>query len=238
MKRIIYSTLLITTLLLGSCSTLKNIASNLLTEADAANAIREALIIGTNTGASLLGQKGAFSKDMILSAVLPHDLQTVVQTLDRLGLTSELNRFSATLDNAATATVTRSAPIFISGIKQMSIRDAIAIVKNGCTSATDYLRRNVVYTLRNAVRPVMRSALDEYRIEQEWDKLVGPAKILLGNKAGLNLNLDNILSVLVTNEMFKKIETQEMAIRTNAQARTTASLQRVFGRDWNTVSNP
>lgn len=237
MKKFTTTLLLFITLFLSGCSTLKNIASNFLSEADAANAIREALIIGTNNGASLLGQKGAFSKDMILSAVLPQDLQKVVQTLDRLGLTPQLNRFSATLDKAATETVTQSAPIFLNGIKQMSIRDAIAIVKNGGTSATDYLRRTVGDTLRSAVRPVMRTALDQYKIEQEWDKLVGPAKLLLGNKAGLNLNLDNILAVLVTNEMFQKIEAQEVAIRTNAQARTTPTLQRVFGKDWNTVKS-
>jgi len=78
--------------------------------------------------------------------------------------------------------------------------------------------------------------LNEYKIVQEWDKLVGPAKILLGNKIGLNLHLDNILAVMLTNEMFKKIEQQEIQIRTNAQARTSATLQRVLGKDWNTVS--
>lgn len=236
MRKIYTSVLLIATLFFAGCSTLKNIAGSFLSEADAANAIREALINGTNSGALLLGQKGAFSKDMILSAVLPQDLQKVVQTLDKLGLTKELNRFSATLDNAATETVTKSAPIFLNGIKQMSIRDAIAIVKNGGTSATDYLRRTVGDTLRGAVTPVMRTALDQYKIAQEWDKLVAPAKLFLGNKVGLNLNLDNILATLVTNEMFKKIEAQEVAIRTTAQARTSPTLQRVFGKDWNTTT--
>ena len=79
----------------------------------------------------------------------------------------------------------------------------------------------------------MRTALNEYHVAEEWDRLVRPAKILLGNKAGLNLNLDNILAVIITNEMFKKIEQQEIAIRTTTQARKSASLQRVFGRNWN-----
>ena len=118
----------------------------------------------------------------------------------------------------------------------MSIRDAIGIVKNGGTAATDYLRRTVGDTLRGAVKPIMRNALNEYKIAQEWDKLIGPAKLLLGNKLGLNLNIENILSVMLTNEMFKKIEQQEILIRTTAKARTSSTLQRVFGKDWNTVS--
>jgi len=220
---------------LSGCSTLQSL-TNILSEGDATNAIKEALMIGSNFGANSLAQKGSFSKDILLKAILPQEVQKVVQTLDRLGLTTELNRFTNTLDNAAIDAASKSAPIFIDGIRHMSIRDAIGIVKNGGTAATDYLRRSVGDSLRGAVAPVMRSALNEYRIAQEWDKLVGPAKILLGNRAGLNLNLENILAVIITNEMFSKIEQQEISIRTNAQARTSATLQRVFGKDWNTTS--
>lgn len=234
MKKIITTLLLISVLGLNSCDTLKNLSSY-LSEIDAANAIKEALTIGSNFGANTLGQKGSFGKDVLLNAVLSKDMQEVIRVLDRLGLTKEFNRFSVTLDNATTDAVIRSGPIFLNGISQMSIRDAIGIVKNGGTAATDYLRRTVGDSLRNATKPVMRTALNEYHVAEEWDRLVRPAKILLGNKAGLNLDLDNILAVIITNEMFKKIEQQEIAIRTTTQARKSASLQRVFGRNWNTT---
>ena len=234
MKKIIYSFLLASTCLFSSCDSLKNIAGNLLSEADAANAIREALLIGSQNGTATLGQKGSFSRDVLLAAILPENLQGVVRTMDQLGLTSQLDRFTKTLDNAATETVTRSAPIFVNGIKQITIRDAISIVKNGGTSATDYLRRSVGDTLRNAVAPIMRTALNDYKIAQEWDKIVAPVKAIMGNKAKLNLGLDNILAIMITNQMFKKIEEQEVNIRSNAAARTSTTLQRVFGKDWNT----
>ena len=232
MKKIITTLLLISVLGLNSCNTLKSLSSY-LSEIDAANANKEALTIGSNFGANTLGQKGSFGKDVLLNAVLSQDMQEVIRVLDRLGLTKEFNRFSVTLDNAATDAVIRSGPIFLNGISQMSIRDAIGIVKNGGTAATDYLRRTLGDTLRSAIKPVMRTALNEYHVAEEWDRLVRPAKILLGNKAGLNLNLDNMLAVIITNEMFKKIEQQEIAIRTTTQARKSASLQRVFGRNWN-----
>lgn len=235
MKRIIIAIFVICSMGLSGCSTLQSL-SNILSEADAASAIKEALIIGSNFGANSLGQKGSFSKDVLLSAILPQEAQKVVQTLERLGLASELNRFTNTLDNAAIDAASKSAPIFIDGISHMSIRDAIGIVKKGGTAATDYLRRTVGDTLRGAVKPIMRNALNEYKIAEEWDKLIGPAKLLLGNKLGLNLNIENILSVMLTNEMFKKIEQQEVLIRTTAKERTSSTLQRVFGKDWNTVS--
>lgn len=224
------------TMILGSCGSLRNIG-NYLSEADAANAIREALIIGANFGGNTLGQRGYFGRDILLSAILPREAQQIVSALDRLGLSSELTRFMNTLDNATVEAVTRSAPIFVQGIRSMSIRDAIGIVKNGGTSATDYLRRTIGDNLRDEIRPVMRTALDQYNVASGWEKLVSPAKALLGNRLGLNLNLDNVLAILITNEMFSRIEQQEIAIRTSSEARTTASLRRVFGRDWNTVGN-
>ena len=59
-----------------------------------------------------------------------------------------------------------------------------------------------------------------------------PAKPLLGNNSRLNLNIDNLLAGAVALAMFKKIEEQEIAIRTKAEARSTQLLQKVFGREW------
>lgn len=233
MKQLATSVLLMATFFLSGCSTLRNV---FLSESDASSAIREALILGVNNGSSVLGQKGAFGKDLILSAILPQDLQKVVRTLDQLGFTPQLNRFTTTLENATVETVAKSTPIFLSGIRQLTIRDAVTLVKNGGTSATDYLRRSVGDTLHRAVTPIMRNMLDQYNISQEWNKLVSPAKLLLGNKVELNLGLDNIMALLVVNQMFKKIEEQEVAVRTNAQARTTPLLRQVFGRDWSNVN--
>jgi hypothetical protein len=232
MKRLFTPVLLFCMLLLGpACSSLKSLGEY-LSEADAANGIREALIIGANLGSNSLSQKGSFSRDVLMKAVLPAEAQTIVQTLDRLGLATEFNRFANTVDNAAIEAAKRSGPIFIDGIRRMSIRDAINIVKNGGTAATDYLRNSIGDSLRGAVRPVMRDALNEYNIISSWDKLVAPAKLLLGNRLALNLDIDNILAVMITNEMFKKVAEQEVNIRTNAAARTSSTLQRVFGREW------
>lgn len=232
MKRLVSVFLLAGTMALSGCSTLQSL-SGILSDLDAARAIKEALTIGANFGTNTLGQNGSFSRDVLLAAILPKEAQTIFRTLDQLGMASEINRLAGTLDNAAVETVKRSSPIFLGGIKNMSIIDAIGIVKNGGTAATDYLRNKIGDSLRRAVTPVMRTALDEYKIAQQWDKLIAPVKLVLGNKAGLNIDLDNILSVMITNEMFAKIAQQEIAIRTTAQARTTPSLQRVFGKNWN-----
>lgn len=226
MKRIFTLLALSSTLLFSGCDTVKSIATTLLNERDAVTAIKELLTIGSNGNALI-------SKDVLMNAILPSEVNTVLNKLQQLGLSKDIERFTNTLTSAATQTANNSIPVFASGIKKMSIVDAIGIVKNGGTAATDYFRNKIGDSLRMVVTPIMKSALDQYNITREWDKLVAPAKIVLGNKVKLNLNLDNLLAAVITNAMFAKIAEQEILIRTKAEARTTPALQRVFGRDWN-----
>lgn len=226
MKKILILVSLCSTMFLSSCDVLQKVADTVLTEQDAISGIKQLLTIGSNGNALI-------SKDALMSVILPKDVNTVLQKLNQLGLSKDIDRFSNTLTNAATQTATNSIPVFASGIKQMSIIDAINIVKNGGTAATDYLRGKIGDSLRNAVSPIMKTSLNEYKIADEWSKLVAPVKVVLGNKVNLNLNLENLLAGVVTNAMFTKIAEQEVIIRTKAEARTTPLLQKVFGRDWN-----
>jgi hypothetical protein len=224
MKKLFIPFFAVFVLIAPSCSTLKS----LFTAQDATAAIRELLSFGTEHGGNLLGKNGAFSKEALMQSILPKDVDKVINVLETLGLGKEVNRFTTTLSTAAAKTAEKSVPIFLQGIKRMDIGDAIGIVKNGGTSATDYLRNKIGDTLRRAIAPEMNKALDEYKLAKQWNDLVAPAKLLLGNK--LNLDLGSLMSGLVTNAMFNKIEEKEREIRTKSQARNTALLQKVFGQ--------
>jgi Protein of unknown function (DUF4197) len=223
MKKIFPLILISSSLLFTSCNTIKN----LLTAEDATAAVKELLSFGTEYGGNLLGKKGAFSKQTLMESLLPGDLGKILNTMETLGLSSEVNRFSSTLSTAAEKTVEKSIPIFLQGIKNMKFKDAIGVVKNGGTSATDFLRSSIGDTLRRAIAPNMNNALQEYKIASQWNDLVAPAKMFVGDK--LNLDLGNLMSGLVANMMFNKIAEKERAIRTKTEARSTALLQRVFG---------
>ena len=196
-----------------------------LTEQDAAMAIRELLQIGTRQGMA-----GVFNRDMIMSAVFPKEVNRVLDVLSLVGLTSEVDRFTTTMGTAAEKSATRSIPIFLDAITKMSFVDAIRIVKSGGTSATDYLRTAAGAELRRALTPVMQSALDEYKLNEQWSKVMKPVQV-----AGITLNpdLSAIMARLVADAMFRKIEEKEREIRTNQAARTTNLLEKVFGRNWN-----
>ena len=196
-----------------------------LTEQDAIMAIRELLQIGTRQGMA-----GVFNREMIMSAVFPKEINRVLDVLSLVGLTSEVDRFTTTMATAAEKSATRSIPIFLDAITKMSFTDAIKIVKSGGTSATDYLRATVGGDLRRSLTPVMQAALDEYKLNEQWSKVMKPVQV-----AGITLNpdLSAIMALLVSDAMFRKIGEKEREIRTNQAARTTTLLERVFGRNWN-----
>jgi Protein of unknown function (DUF4197) len=212
-----------------SCNTLKSLQGG-VTEQEAIDGIKELLSVGSQYGGDLLGKSGAFSKETLMSAMFPPDLQKVANTLQTLGLSKEVDRFTATLGKATEESATKSVPIFLSAISHMRVSDAFGILKNGNTAATDYLRATVGDTLRRAITPTMNNALDEYKLASEWNKLVAPAKIIVGEK--VNLDLGNMMAGLVTSAMFNKIQEKEIEVRNKAEARTTPILQKVFSKDW------
>jgi hypothetical protein len=226
MKKFLLPILLASLLPLSfSCSTLRN--GYVLNEQDAANAVRQLLQIGARDGSLT----GAFSKEMILSTLFPEPVKKVLNTLNQLGLTNEIDRFTTTLSTAAEKTATNSVPIFVSGISNMRLNDAMRIIKNGGTSATDYLRATVGDSLRRSITPVMQTALNEYKLNEQWEKIIKPVQSITGNR--VNLDLANIMAGAVSEKMFQKIAEKEQQIRADANARTTTLLQKVFSRNWN-----
>ena len=74
---------------------------------------------------------GSFSREAIMTTLFPEALRKTLNTLQQLGLTNEIDRFTTTLSTAAEQTANQSIPVFVSGINRMSFTDAIRIVKDG-----------------------------------------------------------------------------------------------------------
>jgi len=197
-----------------------------LNERDAAAAIRQLLEIGAREGVN-----GAFTKETIMSTLFPEPLKKVLNTLQQLGLTNEIDRFTTTLSTASEKAAVNSVPIFLSGITNMKLTDAMRVIKGGGTSATDYLRSSVGDSLRRSITPVMQNALDEYKLNEQWNTIIKPVQGVVGNR--LNLDLATLMAGAVSETMFRKIADKEKEVRNNASARNTTLLQKVFSRDWN-----
>jgi Protein of unknown function (DUF4197) len=219
MKRITLPLLLLLTLIAAcSCSGVNKLS---VSQKDAAAGVREMLKLGVQESVN-----GTFTRESVMNSLFPEPLKNTFNTLQQLGISNELDRFSSTLALASEKAAERSIPVFMDAIDRLSYSDALQIIKNGGTSATDYLRSSAGRDLREAIRPVMRGALEEYHLNEQWEKIMKPAQIVAGNK--LNLQLDNLMAGMVSEKMFEKIAEKEKEIRNNPQARTTYLLRKVF----------
>jgi hypothetical protein len=225
MKKI-FSALLILAIIpvLFSCSAAR-FGSYRLNEKDAAAAIRQMLETGTREGVT-----GAFSKDAVMSTLFPEPVKKALNTLQQLGLTNEVDRFTTTLSTASEKTAERSIPVFVNAIQAMPVTDAMRIIKSGGTAATDYLRTTSGTKLRTSITPVMQTALDEYKLNEQWERIIKPVKGIAGGK--LNIDLSTLMAGMVSEKMFEKIAEREKQIRSDAAARNTTLLQKVFSRTW------
>lgn len=224
MKKITLSfSLLLSVFLLWSCAGLKGLG---LTEQDAAAALKQMLSQGVSNGI-----RQGFNKDAVMNALFPEPARKAIRTVEQLGLSPELDRFTATMGTVAEQTVATSIPVFQQSITNLSITDAIRLVKAGGTSATDYLRTQSGDSLRRALRPIMQQAITTHKLDEQWSKVIKPVQSVAGNR--LNLDLANLMAGMVSEAMFREIATRETEVRTQAAARTTPLLRQVFGRNWN-----
>ncbi len=227
MKKIALPLLLAFLLPFSFACTSGRFAGYRLNERDAADAVRQLLELGARNGSLT----GAFSKEMILTTLFPEPIKKALNTLNQLGLTGEIDRFTTTLGAAAEKTATASVPIFVNGISKMPVTDAMRIIKGGGTLATDYLRSSVGDSVRRSVIPIMQSAIDEYKLTEQWNNIIKPVKGLSGNR--LNLDLATLMAGAVSEAMFRKIAEKEREVRAQSAARTTPLLQKVFSKNWN-----
>ena len=202
-----------------------------LTEAEAARGIRAAVDPGVGTAVSGLGQRDGFFGNPAVKIPLPDVLRSARTYLAPVGAAGILDELEEQLNRGAEKAVPEAASIFLDAVRQLTIRDAINIVGGPDTAATDYLRDRTTDSLIALFSPIMSSALEKtgaLRLVSEVER-----QLPLGLFGGLGLDpkADLIAHGVKFGlaGVFDFIAREEMAIRQNPAARTSAILRRVFG---------
>ena len=117
--------------------------SSQLSNSDIVNGLKEALTLGAQKSASKLSAVDGFFKDAALKILLPPEAQKISDMVSKIPGGNKLVDDAILSMNRAAEDATKSAaPIFIDAIKNISINDAIGILKGNDTAATHYLKSN------------------------------------------------------------------------------------------------
>lgn len=199
-----------------------------LTSAEVEKGLREALIKGVSTGTDEVSKVGGYLDNPVIRIPFPPEVSKVENTLRDLGMGAMVDQFVSTLNRGAEEAAKEAKPIFVNAIKQMTIADAMAILKGEQDAATQYLKRTTSDQLAQKFNPVIRSALQETGATRYYSDIVSTYNSLPLVQP-VNPDLDQYATQLAIDGLFVKIAEEEGNIRKNPAARTSEILRRVFG---------
>src|SRR6187549_1987918 len=215
-------------MVLGSCNTLKQIASILVpSEFEMATGLKDALTQG------LFKSFDAFADpngNPIVRFAFPGDAAKIEKTLRDLGLDKTVDQVTGKFTRATSSAVKAAKPIFLNSVKQMSIKDAAKIlVTDNTHAATEYFKATMSPELMVAFRPIVDSTIKTEGANKDWSQIVNVYnKIPFINKP-LEPSLTDFIAARAIDAMFAIVANEEEQVRTKYEFRKTDMMKKVFG---------
>lgn len=197
-------------------------------QSDIVAGLKEALTIGATKGAAALSATDGFFKNAALKILLPPEAAKIERTLRSVGMGKQVDEAILSINRAAEDACKTAAPIFTNAIRQMTVNDAIGILKGADTAATAYLKRTTSAPLTSAFKPVIDSSLQKTDATKHWTSLVNAYNKFSLQK--INPSLSDYVTEKALNGIYSQIALEEKNIRQNPAARATDILQKVFGQ--------
>ena len=215
----------------GSSSNTFNIS-----EGDASRGIKEALAQGVDRAVRQLGKEDGFFRDQAVKIFVPEKIRRLADLARQLGAGKKVDAFELSMNRAAEKAVPVAAGILADAVRQMTVQDAIGLVRGGETSATDFFRRSSEEKLYAAFRPIVEkqtASVGVTRKYKDFSKKAGGGSMAAllgggGQGSASSADLDDYVTRETINGLFHVIAEQEKQIRQNPASRTTELLRRVF----------
>jgi hypothetical protein len=199
-----------------------------LTEKDAADGIREALVNGTGESVKQVSAINGYWANPEIKIPFPPEAKEMESKLKAIGMARKVDEFNESMNRAAEKAANEAKPIFIAAIKGMTVRDAIHIVRGADNAATMYLKNSTSPELIGKFQPIIKTSLDNVNATRYWSDLISIYnKIPLVKK--MNPNLSEYVTQRAIDGLFIMIAKEELKIRKDPVARTSELLKKVFG---------
>jgi len=200
-----------------------------LTEKEAGQGIKEALTQGVTKAVLNLNKTDGFFGSDLYKVVLPPDSRRAETTLRRIGLGSQVDRAILAINRGAEDAVGSATPIFVNAIKEMTVSDALSIVRGNKDAATQYFRRKTSVELIAAFTPPIKTSLDKTQATKYYGDIATTYNRLPTSFEKINPDLPAYVVGKAVDALFDQIAKEEANIRANPVARTTDILRKVFG---------
>jgi hypothetical protein len=213
---------------LKNAKKLINSKNNGLTEKDAADGIKEALVNGTGESVKQVSVLNGYWGNPEIKIPFPAEAKEMESKLRTIGMGKKVDEFNESMNRAAEKAASEAKSIFLTAIKEMTVRDAVNIVKGTDNAATMYLKNNTSPQLIDKFQPIIKTSLDNVNATRYWSDLIAIYnKIPMVKK--MNPDLPQYVTQKAIDGLFIMIAKEELKIRKDPVARTSELLKKVFG---------
>ncbi|MBL4617120.1 MAG: DUF4197 domain-containing protein [Robiginitomaculum sp.] len=203
-----------------------------LTQGEAAQGIRAALSNGVLSALGIVGRSGGFLGNNLIRIPLPQKLQEVQRIMASVGASGMLDNLQTKLNHGAEKAAPVAKSIFMDAVADLSIADAIGIVRGSDNAATQYLQSKTTPALSRLFTPIMKRSLSGTGAFNALDDVTARLQsIPFAPNITRNAKNDLISHGVQygLKGVFTYIGKEEAAIRQNPAKRSSEILRRVFG---------
>jgi hypothetical protein len=200
-----------------------------LDETTIASGLKEALTIGSRKAVEAVSRQDGYFGNAAIRIPLPEKVRKSEKMLRKAGLSKYVDEFVLTMNRAAEKAAPVATDIFIGAVREMTITDAIRILRGNGTAATEYFRSKTYDKLYGAFKPPVAKAVQDTGVTRSYQKLVDKGKKLRVVK-DQSLDLDHHVTSKALDGLFHMLGQEEKKIRENPAARVTDLLKKVFGK--------
>jgi Protein of unknown function (DUF4197) len=208
---------------------LKGIPSASISEKEAGQGVKGALAQGVTRAVLSLHKTDGFFGSELYKVLLPPDSQKAETVLRKIRLGGQVDKAILAINRGAEDAVGEAGPIFTSAIKEMTLTDALGIVRGNKDAATQYFKRKTSQELITAFTPRVEASLDRTNATKYYADIANTYNRLPTSFNKVNPDLTDYVVGKAVDALFDQIAKEEANIRANPLARTTEILKKVFG---------
>jgi hypothetical protein len=199
-----------------------------LSSDEVVSGLKEALSLGAQKSTDKLSATDGFFKDAAVKILLPKQVRDIESKMRMFGMGKLVDNAELSMNRAAEDASKSAAPIFLSAIKQMSITDALNILRGTDTAATAYLRRTTTLQLTNAFMPIVEESLKKTDANKYWKDVFITYNRFSSKPVDTDIN--SYVTGKALDGIFYYVAKEEVNIRQNPAGRVTDILKKVFAK--------
>ena len=215
------NTILVATMAIATIGTTTQSCVAIATSSVGLAVLKQILLGGITKGMNIFSNTDSFLANQLIEAALPKQLRDINATLQKIGLSSLVQKEKQYIAQAAAFTVDTSIPILINAVNSLTAEDAARIVQGGTGAATQILRERTSTQLMAAIAPKVDAKLNEYGIVQSLNTALSGSNILgsiFGGQSSSNVatsGISRLAAEQLVNGLFNIIENHEQQNKTS-----------------------